>query len=321
MILVFLEQSEGEIPKSSLSAITAALKLKASTAASGVSGLLIGGNDVEKAAAQAKNYGLDTIYTAQADSYEHYLAVPYQRAALAAMEKTGAEVFLAAASSNGKDFCPRVAASIDAAQASDVIEILEDGSFRRPMYAGNILADVELTTKKKVVTIRASAFDPAEKASAESSVEKLDFQAEDYDAQKFVSFDTVASERPDLGEAEVVVSGGRALKSEENFGKILDPLADALGAAIGASRAAVDSGYAPNDWQVGQTGKIVAPKLYIAVGISGAIQHLAGMKESKTIVAINNDAEAPIFEIADYGLVGDLYDAVPKLAELIKKGE
>ena len=321
MILVFLEQSKGEIPKSSLSAIAAALKLKASTAASGVSGLLIGGNDVEKAAAQAKKYGLDTIYTAQADSYEHYLAVPYQRAALAAIEKTGAKVFLAAASSNGKDFCPRVAAGIDAAQASDVIDILEDGSFRRPMYAGNILADVELTTDKKVITIRASAFDPAEEASAESSVEKLDLQAEDYDAQKFVSFDTVASERPDLGEAEIVVSGGRALKSEENFGKILEPLADALGAAIGASRAAVDSGYAPNDWQVGQTGKIVAPKLYIAVGISGAIQHLAGMKESKTIVAINNDAEAPIFEIADYGLVGDLYDAVPKLTELIKKGE
>ena len=228
-------------------------------------------------------------------------------------------LIMGVASSRGKDLFPRVAQLFDAGQASDCIAVLPDKRFRRPMYAGNVLAEVEILSPVSVVTIRPSAFSPAEKSGAASPVREIAISPTAEDRMGFVSFDFVKNERPELTEAEIVVSGGRALKSAETFQQVILPLADSLGAAVGASRAAVDSGYAPNDWQVGQTGKVVAPKLYVAVGISGAIQHLAGMKDSKVIVAINKDADAPIFEVADYGLVADLFETVPPLTEAINK--
>jgi len=217
---------------------------------------------------------------------------------------------------------PRVAATIDAAQASEILAVNSDGTLKRPLFAGNVLADVELQGPKRCITVRGTAFPPAERTSATGTLVPLISVAfVEAQAGEVVSYELSASDRPELGDASVVVSGGRALASSENFQKYIFPLADAFGAAVGASRAAVDSGYAPNDWQVGQTGKVVAPQLYVAVGISGAIQHLAGMKDSKFIVAINKDSEAPIFEVADYGLVGDLFSLVPQLTEAVKKAK
>jgi electron transfer flavoprotein alpha subunit len=258
------------------------------------------------------------MYYSEAAPFEKFRAVAYSAAARAAMDAAGASIFVAAATSSGRDFCPRLAASLDAAQASDIIAVNADGSLDRPMYAGNVIATISLEGDTRVVTVRPTAFDAVTPSGAIATQSEVSCDVDETLAGEVLGYDRPESERPELADASVVVSGGRALQSAENFERYMFPLADALGAAVGASRAAVDSGYAPNDWQVGQTGKVVAPDLYIAVGISGAIQHLAGMKDSKVIVAINKDPDAPIYEIADYGLVADLYEVVDPLTEKLK---
>ncbi len=321
MILCYIEHQNNKLGKSSLVAIEAALIAKRVQGYKKVVGVLLGGQGVGDAATETSFYGLDEVVYVESPNLSHYLALTFTSALKKVIAETSPELVVALASSQGKDLFPRISGFLEAGLASDVVSIKEQHIFTRPMFAGNIFADVEITTQKKVVTIRGSNFDAAKKAATACPVKKLSITVEAGDLQQFVSFETTKSERPELTEADVIISGGRALKSAENFEKLIFPLADLLGAAVGASRAAVDSGYAPNDWQVGQTGKIVAPKLYIAIGISGAIQHLAGMKDSKVIVAINKDADAPIFEIADYALVGDLYQVIPELIEEIKKAK
>ena len=318
MILVYLE-NEGELlPKSARVAISAALTAKSAHGYDQAVGVILGDQGAEAAANEATKFGLDEVVYCSQPELGTYLALSHAAALLDVCGQISPKLVMGCAGTLGKDLFPRVAQGLGAGQASDVLEFVQGGTFKRPMYAGNIIAEVELTTETKVATIRSTAFDAATESGKAASVRKLDISLGGISGQEFVGFETVESERPDLTEADVVISGGRALKSAENFEKILAPLADVLNAAIGASRAAVDSGYAPNDWQVGQTGKVVAPSLYIAIGISGAIQHLAGMKDSKVIVAINTDEEAPIFELADYGLVADLFDAVPELVEKIQ---
>jgi electron transfer flavoprotein alpha subunit len=224
---------------------------------------------------------------------------------------------MAAATTSGKNIMPRVAALLDVMQISDVIKVDAPDTFERPVYAGNAIQTVRSTDKKKVITVRTASFQPAGEGG--SAPVETATAAPDPGLSGFVGEELSKSERPELTSAKIIISGGRAMQSRENFTKYIEPVADKLGAAVGASRAAVDAGYAPNDWQVGQTGKVVAPELYIAVGISGAIQHLAGMKDSKVIVAINKDEEAPIFQVADYGLVADLYQALPELASELDK--
>jgi len=316
-IVVFIEHTEGAAIKASKCAVTAAKKLQIAWACDKIVGILLG-SGAQAASDQILDLGLDQIYINEGSSFSQYRASAYAEAVLKAVEKSNAEVFVAAATSTGRDFAARVSAALEAGQASDIVAVNENGTLKRPMYAGNVFADVEICTTKKVVTVRPTAFDPVESSGGNSSVEELEVEVDQSLAGEVLGIDKPKSERPELSDANIVVSGGRAMQSSENFEKVLFPLADILGAAIGASRAAVDSGYAPNDWQVGQTGKVVAPDLYIAIGISGAIQHLAGMKDSKVIVAINKDAEAPIFEVADYGLVADLYEVVPKLTEALK---
>lgn len=318
MILAYLENTAETLPKSALVTIGAALQGKQAHGYDKAVGLLLGSDGVEAAANKAAAYGLDEVVYVSDAALANYLAMPFAEATLAVCQELSPQLVLSCANTRGKDFMPRVAQALDAGQASDILAFVDGGAFKRPMYAGNILADVELTTALKVATVRSTAFDAATETGSSCPVRQISVSLSASSAQQFVSFDTVESERPELTEADVIVSGGRAMKSAENFEQYIAPLADSLGAAIGASRAAVDSGYAPNDWQVGQTGKVVAPNLYIAIGISGAIQHLAGMKDSKVIVAINTDPEAPIFEVADYGLVADLYEAVPALTEKLK---
>jgi electron transfer flavoprotein alpha subunit len=228
------------------------------------------------------------------------------------------DAIVAPATTTGKNFMPRVAALLDVMQISDITKVVSPDTFERPIYAGNATQTVKSKDAKKVVTVRTSTFQPTGEGASAAPVEAAK-AADDPGLSSFVGEELSKSDRPELTSAKIIISGGRAMQSRENFGKYIEPIADKLGAAMGASRAAVDAGYAPNDWQVGQTGKVVAPELYIAVGISGAIQHLAGMKDSKVIVAINKDEEAPIFQVADYGLVADLYQALPELdAELAK---
>jgi electron transfer flavoprotein alpha subunit len=255
------------------------------------------------------------VLFAQADAYAHDLAEPL--AALIVSLAGSYDTIIAPATSRAKNVMPRVAALLDVMQVSDVMKVIAPDTFERPIYAGNAIQTVKSKDAKKVLTVRTSAFQPtAEGGSA--SVESV-AAAADPALSSFVGEEVAKSDRPELASAKIIVSGGRAMQSRENFTKYIEPLADKLGAGVGASRAAVDAGYAPNDWQVGQTGKVVAPELYIAVGISGAIQHLAGMKDSKVIVAINKDEDAPIFQVADFGLVGDLYQIVPELTEALKR--
>lgn len=316
-LLVYLESTGSNVSKSSLPVLTAARTMKSKSLVEKITVLIIGGTGSAEAAASASNYGVDEIYYCESEVLEKYNAIDYSYVLDELISSVSPSFVLGLSSAKGKDFFPRSAALLDAPQVSEVIEFLETNCYRRPTFAGNVIADVMLEGDIQFITVRGSAFDQPSVEATTTQIHKFETSLQKNDLIEVLSFDNVKSERPELGEADIVVSGGRALKSKENFESILFPLADALGAAVGASRAAVDSGYAPNDWQVGQTGKIVAPKLYIAVGISGAVQHLAGMKDSKVIVAINKDPEAPIFEIADYFIVGDLFELVPQMLSAI----
>ena len=292
---------------------------KALTAAKALGGdvhILVAGKDAKAVAdAAAKLDGVKKVLLADAPAYQHALAEPL--AALIVSLAKDYDAVLAPATTNGKNVMPRVAALLDVMQVSDVSKVVSADTFERPIYAGNAIQTVKSKDAKKVVTVRTSTFQATGEGGS-APVEAVSAAA-DPAISSFVGEELSKSERPELTSAKVIISGGRAMQSRDNFTKYIEPVADKLGAAVGASRAAVDAGYAPNDWQVGQTGKVVAPELYIAVGISGAIQHLAGMKDSKVIVAINKDEEAPIFQVADYGLVADLYQALPELgAELDK---
>jgi electron transfer flavoprotein alpha subunit len=278
--------------------------------------ILVAGHNCKGAAdAAAKLDGVTKVLLVDAAPYEHMLAEP--TAALVVALSGPYETIMAPATTNGKNIMPRVAALLDVMQISEIIKVDGPDTFERPVYAGNAIQTVRSTDKKRVVTVRTAAF----QATGEGGSAPVENAAATADPglSGFVGEELSKSERPELTSAKIIISGGRAMQSRENFTKYIEPVADKLGAAIGASRAAVDAGYAPNDWQVGQTGKVVAPALYIAVGISGAIQHLAGMKDSKVIVAINKDEEAPIFQVADYGLVADLYTALPELAAELDK--
>jgi len=307
--LVIAEHTNAELAAATLSVVAAASQLDSEIH------VLVAGSGCDGAADAARKIpGVSKVLVADAPSFDHMLAENVAQAVVDIAD--GYDVICAADSTNGKNVTPRVAALLDVAQISDVMSIEGPDTFKRPIYAGNIIATVQTSDAKKVLTVRTTSFDGVEAEGGSATVEKLD-AAHEAGLSSFVGESLTESERPDLGAAKVVVSGGRGVGSGENF-KVIEDLADALGAAVGASRAAVDAGYVPNDYQVGQTGKIVAPQLYVAVGISGAIQHLAGMKDSKVIVAINKDEEAPIFGVADYGLVADLFDAVPKLAQLVR---
>ena len=294
---------------------------KALTAAKAIGGevhVLVAGKDC-KAVAEAAGQldGVKKVLLADAAAYEHNVAEPL--AALIVSLAGPYDAIVAPATTNGKNVMPRVAALLDVMQISEIIKVVAPDTFERPIYAGNAIQTVKSSDGKKVITVRTATFQ-ASGGGGSARVENATAAA-DPGLSTFVGEELSKSDRPELTSAKIIISGGRAMQSRENFTKYIEPVADKLGAAVGASRAAVDAGYAPNDWQVGQTGKVVAPELYIAVGISGAIQHLAGMKDSKVIVAINKDEEAPIFQVADYGLVADLYQALPEFAaELGKLG-
>ena len=311
-ILVVGEQAHGHLKKASLAALAAAKQLAAKTGGQ-IAGTLIGAG-AGQAAQELAGYGV-AVHTVEGAGLEHALAETHSAAAAEVAKKLGASEIVIAATAYGKDIAPRIAAKLGAGLASDVLSIVSGNQFKRAMWAGNAIATVEVTTPVKVVTVRATEFAPPEKAQSAGAVTPAQVSAAQ-PKTKFVEFNEVKSARPELTEARVVVSGGRGTKGDF---KPIEQLADVLNAAVGASRAVVDAGWQPNDLQVGQTGKVVAPQLYIAAGISGAIQHLAGMKGSKTIVAINKDAEAPIFQVADYGLVADLFKALPEMADAVKK--
>jgi electron transfer flavoprotein alpha subunit len=306
-VLVFAEHDNASLKGATLNTITAAL-----ACGGDVHVLVAGHNAGPAAAAAAQVAGVAKVLHADAPGLAHGLAEP--TAAQVLQLARGYSHILFAATASGKNVAPRVAALLDVAQISDATKVLSADTFERPIYAGNAIATVQSTDAIKVITVRTTGFDAAPASGGSASVESVP-PADDTGISTYIGSEIAKSDRPELTAAKVIVSGGRALGSSEKFNEVLTPLADKLGAALGASRAAVDAGYAPNDWQVGQTGKIVAPQLYVAVGISGAIQHLAGMKDSKVIVAINKDAEAPIFSVADYGLEADLFTAVPELIE------
>src|SRR4051812_13815896 len=281
--------------------------------------VLVAGSGAKGVADEAaKIEGVAKVLLADAAPYEHALAEPL--AALIVSLAGNYDAIVAPATTTGKNVMPRVAALLDVMQVSDITKVIAPDTFERPIYAGNAIQTVKSKDAKKVITVRTSTFQATPHGASAAPVENASAAA-DPGISSFAGEELSKSERPELTSARIIISGGRAMQNRENFTKYIEPVADKLGAAVGASRAAVDAGYAPNDWQVGQTGKVVAPELYIAVGISGAIQHLAGMKDSKVIVAINKDEEAPIFQVADYGLVADLYQALPELAaELGKAG-
>ncbi|MGE3623166.1 MAG: electron transfer flavoprotein subunit alpha/FixB family protein [Bdellovibrionales bacterium] len=310
-VLVIAEHDHQTIKPATLHTVTAAAKL-----GQPITVLVAGFNCSGAAQAAAAIDGVSEVLHADDAAYEHFLAENMGKL-VAGIAKNYSHV-LAPATTVGKNFMPRVAALCDVAQISDIMAVESADTFVRPIYAGNAIATVQSKDAIKIITVRATSFDAVKPAGSSAPIKKID-GAGDSGLAAFVSQDLSKSVRPELTAARVVISGGRALGSGENFKKLLEPLADKLNAALGASRAAVDAGYVPNDYQVGQTGKIVAPDLYIAIGISGAIQHLAGMKDSKVIVAINKDPEAPIFQVADYGLVGDLEQIVPELTAAVGK--
>ncbi len=302
--LVLVEHDNASVKDATLATVTAAAKL-------GEVHLLVAGKGCAAAAeAAAKIAGVGKVHVADDAAYEHQL--PENLAPLIAELMRHHDAFLAPATTTGKNVAPRVAALLDVMQISEIIGIEGDKTFTRPIYAGNAIATVESSDAKLVITVRGTAFEKAATEGGSGSIEPVS-GAGDAGLSSFEGSELAKSERPELTSAKVIVSGGRALKDAETFQEIILPLADKLNAGVGASRAAVDAGYVPNDYQVGQTGKIVAPQVYIAVGISGAIQHLAGMKDSKVIIAINKDEDAPIFQVADIGLVGDLFKIVPEL--------
>ena len=307
-ILVVAEHNNNEIKGSTLNTVTAASKI------GGDVSVLVAGSESSSAAEQAsKIAGISSVIHVDDPIYKNFLAEDLGN--LVASIAEGFNYILAPATTYGKNFLPRVAAKLDVQQISDIISVEDADTFKRPIYAGSCIATVKSNDSVKVITVRTTAFDASPITDSSVTVNSGDV-VDSLNNASFVSDEIAESDRPELTAAEVIVSGGRALGSSENF-KIIEALADKLGAAVGASRAAVDAGYVPNDYQVGQTGKIVAPTLYIAIGISGAIQHLAGMKDSKVIVAINKDEDAPIFQVADYGLVGDLFEAVPELTDSV----
>ena len=302
--LVYVEHEGGQVKDATLAAVTAAARLGE------VHALVAGSNVGAVAEATSKIAGIGKVHVADAAHLDHGLAENVAPVAAKLMETHDA--FVVPSTTTGRNIAPRVAALLDVMQISDILSVEDENTFTRPIYAGNAIATVRSSDSKKVITVRGTAFAKAAREGGSGSIEKVE-AGTDAGSSSFVGLEASESERPELTSAKIIVSGGRAFGSSDQFHALLDPLADKLGAALGASRAAVDAGYAPNDYQVGQTGKIVAPEVYIAIGISGAIQHLAGMKDSKTIVAINKDEEAPIFQIADIGLVGDLFKIVPEL--------
>jgi electron transfer flavoprotein alpha subunit len=308
-VLVIAEHDNASIKGATLNTVTAASKCGGD-----VHVLVAGHNAGAAAAAAAQIAGVAKVLHADGEHFAHGLAENMAAQVLALAPAYSHILFPATAS--GKNIAPRVAAKLDVGQISDVIKVDSADTFERPIYAGNAIATVQSGDATKVITVRTTGFDPAAAAGGSAAVDKVDGAA-DSGLSTFMGSEIAKNDRPELTAAKIIVSGGRAMGSSEKFNDVLTPLADKLGAALGASRAAVDAGYAPNDWQVGQTGKIVAPNLYIACGISGAIQHLAGMKDSKVIVCINKDAEAPIFGVADYGLEADLFVAVPELVKAL----
>lgn len=311
-ILLLAEHDSSSLNDQTAKALTAASQIAHGTG--GDVHVLVAGSGAQGAAdAAAKLTGVSKVLLADDAAYANTLAEPL--AALILSLAGSYDVIIAPATASAKNVMPRVAALLDVMQISEIIEVVSPDTFKRPIYAGNAIQTVRSADAKKVITVRTASFAPASQGDA-AAVETISAAA-DPGVSTFVSDALSQSERPELTSAKIIISGGRALGSSEKFQEIILPLADKLGAAVGASRAAVDAGYAPNDWQVGQTGKVVAPDLYIAVGISGAIQHLAGMKDSKVIVAINKDEEAPIFQVADFGLVGDLFAILPQLREAL----
>ncbi|UWN48114.1 Electron transfer flavoprotein subunit alpha [Alcanivorax sp. ALC70] len=303
-VLVYAEHDNAALNKATLSVIAAAKEI------GGDITVLVAGKGCGAVAEEAaKAEGVAKVLCADNDAYEHQLAENIGE--LVAEVGADYDHILAAATTTGKNFAPRTAALLDVAQISEISDVVDADTFKRPIYAGNAIATVKCADAKKVITVRPTSFDPVAAEGGSAAVESLDV-VKDSELSSFVGEELAKSDRPELASAEIVISGGRGMGNGDNF-EILYKVADKLGAAVGASRAAVDAGFVPNDMQVGQTGKIVAPNLYMAVGISGAIQHLAGMKDSKVIVAINKDEEAPIFQVADYGLVADLFEAVPEL--------
>lgn len=302
--LIVAEHDNQTLKVATLNAVAAAQQLGGD-----VDVLVVGSGCVNAANAAAAALGVGNVLCADNAAYEHQLAENVSLAV--AQAASDYDYVMAAATANGKNIMPRVAALLDVAQISDITAVIDADTFERPIYAGNVIATVKSSDSKKVITVRTTAFDPVPAEGGSASVQVID-GAHDAGVSSFIGEEVAVSDRPELTAASVVISGGRGMQNGDNF-SMLEGIADKLNAAIGASRAAVDAGFVPNDYQVGQTGKIVAPDLYIAVGISGAIQHLAGMKDSKVIVAINKDEDAPIFQVADYGLVADLFSALPEL--------
>ncbi|MCO5086468.1 MAG: electron transfer flavoprotein subunit alpha/FixB family protein [Methylobacteriaceae bacterium] len=308
--LLLAEVHGGKLNDATAKAMTAAVALGAPVH------ILVAGQGADAAAADAaKLAGVEKVLLADDAAYGHQMAEP--TAALIVGLASGYDAIVAPATVSAKNIMPRVAALLDVMQVSEITAVVAPDTYERPIYAGNAIQTVQSKDAKKVITVRTASFKATDEGGS-AAVEKI-ATAADPGVSSFVSEALAKSDRPELASAKIIVSGGRAMQSAENFKKYIEPVADRLGAAVGASRAAVDAGYAPNDWQVGQTGKVVAPDLYVAVGISGAIQHLAGMKDSKVIVAINKDEEAPIFQVADYGLVADLFQAIPELEQELQK--
>ena len=309
-VLLIAEHNNKELKPFTLNAVTAASQIDAE-----VHALIIGNNSAEAAKALSELPLIKKVLTVEAPHYENFVAENFAPVVIKIAENYSHVV--CSANTFGKNLMPRIAANLDTSQISDIIKVISADTFLRPIYAGNAFATVKSNDPKKCVTIRPTSFDPCENSGGSAPIEKVD-PSEEFASTKFVKREEIKSDRPELGTARVVVSGGRGMQNGDNF-KLITAVADKLNAAIGASRAAVDAGYISNDHQVGQTGKVVVPDLYIAVGISGAIQHLAGMKESKIIVAINKDGEAPIFSVADYGLEADLFEALPQFLEELNK--